>query len=78
MCQEPKIKLNHFCIDSKSEPKALSVPPLEKNFNLATVESFIISEALARTKFNKSRAAALLNISRQSLDRKITKFGIRV
>ncbi len=78
LCQEPKIKLSHFCIDTPTELKDVSEPSSEKNFDLATIESSIISDALARTQFNKSRAATLLNISRQSLDRKIAKFGIRV
>lgn len=76
LCQEPKIRLNHFCIDARSNPESLSVPPLDKNFNLATIESHIITEVLNRTRFNKTRTAALLKISRQSLDRKIAKFGI--
>jgi DNA-binding NtrC family response regulator len=78
VCQEPKLKLNHFCFDSETKAELLSVPPQDKNFNLADLERHIILEALNKTRFVKTKTAALLNISRQSLDRKIIKLGIRV
>jgi transcriptional regulator with PAS, ATPase and Fis domain len=78
LSQEPKLKLNHFCLDSQSKPENLPVVSRDRTFNLAAIESNIISEALNMANFNKSRAATLLNISRQSLDRKIFKLGIKV
>jgi DNA-binding NtrC family response regulator len=78
VCQEPKIKLHHFCIEPEAKSEFLSIPPHDENFNLSNLESHIILEALNKARFVKTRAAALLKISRQSLDRKIIKLGIKV
>jgi transcriptional regulator with PAS, ATPase and Fis domain len=45
-------------------------------FDLATIEKNHIIKILKKTKHNKSKAAGLLNISRQALDRKIEKYNI--
>jgi DNA-binding NtrC family response regulator len=76
--QEPKLKLNHF--NFESEPKSGSSPaPLhDEGYDLANLEKLIIEEALTKSHNIKTRAAALLNISRQALDRKIAKLGISV
>jgi DNA-binding NtrC family response regulator len=78
LSKDSKIKLDHFQLSSHSKNNSSTVVSPEKNYNLAALESHLIFEALNKTQFNKSRAAALLKISRQSLDRKITKLGIRL
>ena len=78
LSKDSKIKLDHFHLSSHSKNNSSTVVSPEKNYNLAALESHLIFEALNKTQFNKSRAAALLKISRQSLDRKITKLGIRL
>ena len=76
LCQGPKITWDHFPVIRQSNPAPFLTHSTEENYNLAALDSDIILEALNKTKFNKSRAAALLNISRQALDRKIMKLGI--
>lgn len=71
------LKLKHFrvlrCKHSNSRPHNHTFT----TFNLCEVEKQVIAEALERSQFNKSKAAELLNISRQALDRKIEKHGIK-
>jgi len=78
LCQEPGLKLNHFIFESETTSELLRDPCQDKTFNLAEIEKQIISEALTKTRFVKTKAAALLNISRQALDRKIVKLGIKL
>ncbi len=49
-------------------------PPVD--FDLSRIEKNVIIQALSASKYNKSKASELLNISRQALDRKIQKYGI--
>jgi DNA-binding NtrC family response regulator len=78
LCQEPGLKLNHFIFESETTSGLLRDPFQDKTFNLAEIEKQIISEALTKSCFVKTKAAALLNISRQALDRKIVKLGIKL
>ncbi|MCD4664568.1 MAG: sigma-54 dependent transcriptional regulator, partial [Bacteroidales bacterium] len=48
------------------------------SLNLPGIERDCIIKALQKEKYNKTRAALLLNISRQALDRKIKKYGIEL
>lgn len=50
----------------------------EPVFDLQVVEKQTIEAALARTGGNQVKAAILLNISRQALERRIKKHQIRV
>ncbi|MBN1339147.1 MAG: sigma-54-dependent Fis family transcriptional regulator [Bacteroidales bacterium] len=45
-------------------------------FDLEASEKILIRKALEKSNFNKSKAAELLKISWQSLDRRIKKFGL--
>jgi DNA-binding NtrC family response regulator len=59
--------------------KSLRLATPEKTpeiFDLDQVEKTHILLALKKVMYNKSKAARLLNISRQALDRKIQKYGI--
>jgi len=49
----------------------------EGNLNLAEIEKGVILKALKKANHNKSKAAELLNITWQSLDRRMEKFGIK-
>lgn len=51
-------------------------PNHHDSFNLNDLERDSIIKALQKAKHNKSRAAQLLNISRQALDRKLKKLNI--
>jgi two-component system response regulator HydG len=52
------------------------VAPKNEAKPLGLLEKESILQALLQTGYNKSRAARLLNISRQALDRRIEKYGI--
>jgi len=55
---------------------ASSIIP-EGNLDLAEIEKTVILKALDRADQNKSKAAELLNISWQSLDRRMEKHGLK-
>jgi DNA-binding NtrC family response regulator len=50
---------------------------LLKSYDLEEGEMTLIKKALEKCKGNKSHAAKMLNISWQSLDRKVTKYGLK-
>lgn len=62
-----EILLNERNYGEMSVGDSLSLPQIERD---------CILKALQKEKFNKSKAARLLNISRQALDRKIQKYRI--
>jgi len=49
----------------------------ESTLDLAVIEKNVILKALERANNNKSKAAELLNITWQSLDRRMEKYGIK-
>jgi len=53
-----------------------SIAPAEEVFHLELMQKNLIERVLQKTKYNKSQAAKLMKISRQSLDRRIKKFGL--
>lgn len=71
------LRLKHFralrCGHLNGHPKNR---PLD-TFDLSEVEKQVITEALEKSDYHKTKAAGLLNISRQALDRKIEKHGIK-
>jgi DNA-binding NtrC family response regulator len=72
------LELKHFI---RSGPhsgisKAIALPYMQ--VGLYDLEKQTISQALKKAKYVKSHTARLLNISRQALDRKISKYGIQV
>jgi transcriptional regulator with PAS, ATPase and Fis domain len=71
------LMLDDFQI-GKTEPTQESVlqAPSEDIWDLEVAERRLISRALERSNNNKSKAADLLNISWQSLDRRMKKFDI--
>ena len=74
--EEPILKLRDFNIGTSIKPGA-TANPLLKTLNLQEVERRTISDALAKTSYNVTRAAAMLSISRQRLYRKMEKFSIQ-
>ncbi len=74
--EEPILKFRDFNIGTTKKPGAVA-NPLLKTLNLQEVERRTISDALAKTSFNVTRAAAILSISRQRLYRKMEKFSIQ-
>ena len=78
LCEGKRIELKHFpeilCrIQQNTSEEAYPV-----NFDLAAVEKDLIIQAFIKTNFNKSETLKLLNITRQSLNRRLEKFKIDV
>jgi DNA-binding NtrC family response regulator len=76
LSEDKKLILRNFCFGNHTEEaKEPSCTP-GGDLSLNEIEKQAVSEALIRTNRNKSRAAQLLKISRQALERKIAKFKI--
>ena len=73
-----KIGLNAICIDPTewSEVSDSPAPGLIKGFSLAKAECELISRALQETGWQKTRAAALLGITRATLYAKVKQYNI--
>jgi DNA-binding NtrC family response regulator len=77
MCDRDILTENCFSIiDALSIKNKQAEPDILECFNLNDVEKESILKALKKSKNNKSKAALLLNISRQALDRKMKKLNI--
>lgn len=76
LCEGRKLQIKHFPIIGSQN---LPLPEQGEDndiFDLELVEKNLIIKALERTGHNKSKAAELLNITWQSLDRRMKKYGI--
>lgn len=69
LCEEETLHAQHFQ-RLESEHNA------EDSFDLEAMERNVIVQALQKMNYNKSKAAKLLNISRQALDRRMKKYDI--
>lgn len=79
LCENDKLTLEHF--DHLKIKMASPLPELPDQFTikpLTDIEMESIKNALIQAGNNKSKAARLLKISRQSLDRKLERLGIVV
>jgi len=76
LCEGNKLTLKDFSglspVEGISEMAILS----EDVYDLDEAEKRLIVKALEKTGYKKSESAALLNITRQSLDRRLEKYGI--
>ncbi len=68
LCDDHHLKSKHFQFTSK--PEEIEI------YDLQILEKTTIQKVLRKTKHNKSKAAKILNISRQSLDRRLEKYKI--
>jgi DNA-binding NtrC family response regulator len=73
ICDGSELKFEHFAINPKNMSKN-KFEINEENLDLEQTERMLILKALEKTNNNKSKAAALLNISWQSLDRRLKKY----
>ncbi|MEW5843526.1 MAG: sigma-54 dependent transcriptional regulator [Bacteroidota bacterium] len=74
LCKDKTITATFFeCGDSKRRNIS---PGTEINFDLERNERDLIIKALEKTNYNKAQAAKLLNITWQSLDRRLAKFNL--
>lgn len=74
LCDNRVLELSHFPGFSPKKPQ-LSKAQAVVNLDLEQMEREMIERAMVMAENNKSKAAALLNISWQSLDRRLKKFN---
>jgi DNA-binding NtrC family response regulator len=77
VCDGDVLRARHLGVH-KHKPHNYNVQRYNGSYNLRENERDMIHRALQQSGNQKSKAAAILNITRQSLYRKIEKFGIRV
>jgi DNA-binding NtrC family response regulator len=75
LCDDTELNINH--LDRLSFENEDAATQEEQIFDLGQVEKITIESALMKCDFNKSRAADLLNISWQALNRKIKQWEIK-
>ncbi|MUP38215.1 sigma-54-dependent transcriptional regulator [Labilibaculum euxinus] len=78
ICDGNRLSLSHFQLTHPKEEKRRIDFSTDENLDLELVEMDCIRKALERSNNNKSKAADLLNITWQSLDRRIKKYKIEV
>nr|WP_320119145.1 sigma-54 dependent transcriptional regulator [uncultured Marinifilum sp.] len=76
VCDSNKLSLSNFQLSNNKESSATCHFPEEEILDLELVEKNCILKALERSNNNKSKAADMLNITWQSLDRRIKKYKI--
>ncbi len=76
LCERGKLHLKHFPITVKTGEISVQLESSEIIFDLELAEKNLIIKALEKCENNKAKAAKLLNITWQSLDRRMKKFGI--
>jgi DNA-binding NtrC family response regulator len=76
ICDMNKLKLSHFQLSQENDHVGEYHYPSEEILDLELVEKNCIQKALEKANYNKSKAADLLNITWQSLDRRIKKYKI--
>lgn len=74
LCDGPVLSFRHF----PEMMRDMEAQPCAEDLDLGKLEKNAILKALKRCDGNKARAAELLNITWQSLDRRIKKHGIRI
>ncbi|MBU1010936.1 MAG: sigma-54 dependent transcriptional regulator [Bacteroidetes bacterium] len=74
LCDTRVLEPSHFPGFSPKKPQLIKTQAVV-NLDLEQMERDMIERAMAMAENNKSKAASLLNISWQSLDRRLKKFG---
>jgi transcriptional regulator with PAS, ATPase and Fis domain len=77
ICSGSGLTLEHFFKPGNKTVRNFTHQVAGEETSLGEVEKTSIIKALEKSNFIKTHAADLLKISRQALDRKIEKFGIR-
>ena len=78
ICDSNRLSLSHFQLAHTKEEQKKNNFIVDDNLDLELVEVDCIKKALERTNNNKSKAANVLNITWQSLDRRIKKYKIEM
>ena len=74
MCDGDQLSLKHFLFNRKKITQDEYIQ--DDLLDMEVTEKRLIIKALKKARNNKSKAAAFLNISWQSLDRRLKKYGI--
>ena len=79
LCDGDTLLPEHFRISSAEPASLMNASPSGNggdNLDLENHEKNLILKAIDRADGNKSKAASMLNITWQSLDRRMKKFGL--
>jgi len=76
LCEGNKLQIKHFPIINSQNQNFEIQTENQIVFDLEKVEKNLILKALERTNNNKTKTAELLNITWQSLDRRMKKYGL--
>ncbi|MCD4723746.1 MAG: sigma-54 dependent transcriptional regulator [Bacteroidales bacterium] len=78
LCEKKSIGWEDFQFSIPSGKSEISHSiPLDEKLDLAEIEKAVILKALEKAGQNKSKAAELLNITWQALDRRMEKYGLK-
>ena len=78
LCEKKSIGWEDFQFSIPSGKMEISHSiPLDEKLDLAEIEKAVILKALEKAGQNKSKAAELLNITWQALDRRMEKYGMK-
>jgi len=76
-CEDDKLRLKHFCdLSPRATHGNFAASQAEPVLDLDILQKNAIIQALKQSGFNKTRAASLLNITWQALERRMKKFGL--
>ena len=79
LCDGNKLTLKNFTgLTPSSEQTSPASTIGEEIFDLDLIEKIVIMKALEKTGYKKAETAQLLNITRQSLDRRLEKYEINI
>jgi len=79
LCDGNKLTLKNFTgLTPSSEQTSPTSAIGEEIFDLDLIEKIVIMKALEKTGYKKAETAILLNITRQSLDRRLEKYEINL
>ncbi len=76
LCDGVKLSLRHFPSVNQAMKEYPELDKKPEILDLAMTEKNLVARALKKTGGNKSEASRLLNISRQALDRRLSKFEL--
>lgn len=76
--EESSLRIKDFPIKAIKKVANIPIPVPPRTLNLQEVERKAVSDALEKSDYNITRAAAMLSISRQGLYRKMEKFKIPI
>ncbi|HOP05141.1 MAG TPA: sigma-54 dependent transcriptional regulator [Tenuifilaceae bacterium] len=79
LCDGDRLTIKEFSLPgiSSSSQMVYENLPEKETFDLEEIEKRTIVKALEETGFKKTETAQLLNITRQSLDRRLEKYGLQ-